>query len=174
MDRPDPHHGQEHQKDLHKPELRERIKAEVMAGDKGARPGQWSARKAQLVAHEYEAAGGGYVGEKTDAQKHLHQWTDEHWQTADGQPAIDGETTHRYLPKEAWDQLTPEQKEATEQQKEAGSLHGEQFVPNTPAAKQARKTATKKSAKRISKRSAAKRPATKSGRTTKTASARKT
>ena len=32
-----------------KPELREKIKAEVVAGDKGGRPGQWSARKAQLV-----------------------------------------------------------------------------------------------------------------------------
>jgi hypothetical protein len=33
-----------------KPELRESIKDRVMAGSKGGKPGQWSARKAQLVA----------------------------------------------------------------------------------------------------------------------------
>ena len=32
------------------PALRERLKAEITAGDKGGRPGQWSARKAQLLA----------------------------------------------------------------------------------------------------------------------------
>jgi hypothetical protein len=31
-----------------KPELRENIKDRVMAGSKGGKPGQWSARKAQL------------------------------------------------------------------------------------------------------------------------------
>ena len=45
-----------------KPELRERIKNRVMAGSKGGKPGQWSARKAQLVALEYKKAGGGYSG----------------------------------------------------------------------------------------------------------------
>jgi len=43
-----------------KPELRENIKDRVMAGSKGGKPGQWSARKAQLVAQEYKKAGGGY------------------------------------------------------------------------------------------------------------------
>ena len=43
-----------------KPELRERIKKKVMASGKGGDPGEWSARKAQLVAQEYKAAGGGY------------------------------------------------------------------------------------------------------------------
>jgi hypothetical protein len=37
-----------------KPELREGIKDRVMAGSKGGKPGQWSARKAQLVAQQYE------------------------------------------------------------------------------------------------------------------------
>ncbi len=30
------------------------------AGGKGGRPGQWSARKAQMLAKRYKAAGGGY------------------------------------------------------------------------------------------------------------------
>ena len=42
------------------PSLRKRIVSEVKASDKGGRPGQWSARKAQLVAKKYKAAGGGY------------------------------------------------------------------------------------------------------------------
>jgi hypothetical protein len=52
-----------------KPELREGIKDRVMAGSKGGKPGQWSARKAQLVAQQYEKAGGGYKGGKDEKQK---------------------------------------------------------------------------------------------------------
>jgi hypothetical protein len=52
-----------------KPELRENIKDRVMAGSKGGKPGQWSARKAQLVSQQYEKAGGGYKGGKGEAQK---------------------------------------------------------------------------------------------------------
>ena len=129
-------------KNYDKPDLREKIKARVTAGDKGGRPGQWSARKAQLVAHEYEAAGGGYLGPPAGNQKHLRQWTDEQWQTADGKPAIRGKTTHRYLPKKAWDQLTPAQQAATDQKKVAGGRRGQQFVANTPAAKRSRRRAT--------------------------------
>jgi hypothetical protein len=38
------------------------VKAEVTRGSKGGRPGEWSARKAQLAAHLYKARGGGYEG----------------------------------------------------------------------------------------------------------------
>ena len=43
-----------------KPKLRERIKNEVMASSKGGKAGQWSARKAQMLARQYKAKGGGY------------------------------------------------------------------------------------------------------------------
>ena len=43
-----------------KPGLRESIKKRVMAGSKGGKPGQWSARKAQMLAKAYKAKGGGY------------------------------------------------------------------------------------------------------------------
>jgi hypothetical protein len=66
-----------------KPELRERIKERIMAGSKGGKPGQWSARKAQLVAQEYEKAGGGYSGKKNEEQKSLEKWGKEKWQTKD-------------------------------------------------------------------------------------------
>ena len=43
-----------------KPTMRKRIFNSVKAGSKGGRSGQWSARKAQLVASRYKKAGGGY------------------------------------------------------------------------------------------------------------------
>ncbi len=64
-----------------KPELRERIKDRVMAGTRGGKAGQWSARKAQLVAQEYEKAGGGYKGGKGEKQKDLEKWGKEKWST---------------------------------------------------------------------------------------------
>jgi len=43
-----------------KPALRKRIFNRIKAGGKGGSPGQWSARKAQMVAKAYKKAGGGY------------------------------------------------------------------------------------------------------------------
>jgi len=44
-----------------KPSLRKRIVSQVKAAaTQGTGAGQWSARKAQLVAKKYKAAGGGY------------------------------------------------------------------------------------------------------------------
>ena len=43
-----------------KPGMRKRLFERIKAGSKGGRPGQWSARKAQLLAKEYKKRGGGY------------------------------------------------------------------------------------------------------------------
>jgi hypothetical protein len=43
-----------------KPALRKRLFNKIKAGGKGGKPGQWSARKAQMLAKAYKAAGGGY------------------------------------------------------------------------------------------------------------------
>lgn len=43
-----------------KPGMRKRLFESIKAGGKGGSPGQWSARKAQLLAAEYKKAGGGY------------------------------------------------------------------------------------------------------------------
>ena len=43
-----------------KPTLRKRLFEEIKAGGKGGSPGQWSARKAQMLARQYKAEGGGY------------------------------------------------------------------------------------------------------------------
>ena len=43
-----------------KPTMRKRLFEKIKAGTKGGKAGQWSARKAQLLASEYKKAGGGY------------------------------------------------------------------------------------------------------------------
>ena len=43
-----------------KPEMRKRLFNRIKAGGKGGRPGQLSARKAQMLAAAYKKAGGGY------------------------------------------------------------------------------------------------------------------
>lgn len=80
-----------------KPDLRERLKKKIMAGTKGGNAGQWSARKSQLLAAEYKAAGGGYKGGKTAKAKSLDKWTKQEWTTASGKPS--GKTGEVYAPK---------------------------------------------------------------------------
>jgi hypothetical protein len=43
-----------------KPSLRKALFNKIKAGSKGGKPGQWSARKAQMLAKQYKAKGGGY------------------------------------------------------------------------------------------------------------------
>ena len=43
-----------------KPTMRKRLFTKIKAVTKGGKAGQWSARKAQMLAKEYKAAGGGY------------------------------------------------------------------------------------------------------------------
>jgi len=43
-----------------KPSMRKRLFQRIKAGGKGGAPGQWSARKAQMLAKQYKAKGGGY------------------------------------------------------------------------------------------------------------------
>ena len=43
-----------------KPTMRKRLFESIKAGGKGGSPGQWSARKAQMLAKQYKAKGGGY------------------------------------------------------------------------------------------------------------------
>ena len=43
-----------------KPSLRKRLFNKIKAGGKGGKPGQWSARKAQMLAKRYKEKGGGY------------------------------------------------------------------------------------------------------------------
>lgn len=45
-----------------KPTMRKGLFEKIKAGTKGGDPGEWSARKAQLLAVEYKKKGGGYRG----------------------------------------------------------------------------------------------------------------
>ena len=123
------------------PKLRESIKNRIMASSKGGKPGQWSARKAQLVAMEYKKAGGGYTGGKTKKQKSLSKWTKEFWGTKSGKPSTQGPqaTGERYLPKAAIKKLTPQEYAATTRAKREGMRQGKQFVSQPK--KVAKKTA---------------------------------
>ncbi|QNF34685.1 hypothetical protein HUW51_18850 [Adhaeribacter swui] len=121
-----------------KPELREKIKEELKQSDKGGKKGQWSARKSQLLAKEYEEQGGGYKGPKDEKSKELDQWTQEDWQTKEGDvKARKKDKTSRYLPKEVWEKLSPEEKKQAEQTKAKGSKKGEQHIAYTTAVKKA-------------------------------------
>ena len=106
------------------PKLWEKVKHDVTDGDKGGRPGQWSARKAQLAVHDYKAEGGGYKGEKSP-DNHLSQWTHEEWGTKSGHASA--ETGERYLPKQAREALTDQEYKRTTAKKRADTAKGKQF-----------------------------------------------
>jgi len=124
------------------PAKREALKKKIMASSKGGKPGQWSARKAQLLAQEYKKAGGGYSGPKTSKQKSLSKWTKEEWGTKSGKPSTQGKkaTGERYLPKKAREALSKEEYKKTSDAKRKGTKAGKQFVkqPKTIAKKTAR------------------------------------
>ncbi|HSD99375.1 MAG TPA: hypothetical protein VLB72_01420 [Burkholderiales bacterium] len=105
------------------PKLWQKVKAEVTEADKGGRPGQWSARKAQLATREYQERGGGYLGEQR-ADNSLKQWTEEDWGTASGRRSI--ETAERYLPKRAREALSDEEYRETTAKKRSDTRRGKQ------------------------------------------------
>ena len=119
------------------PKLWETVKAEITASDKGGKPGQWSARKAQMASHEYQTRGGGYLGEK-DPHNHLAEWTDEEWGTKSGGESL--ETGERYLPKAAREAMTDDEYARTSEAKKKDLAEGKQFSaqPADVAAKAAR------------------------------------
>ena len=106
------------------PELWERVKNEVTAGEKGGKAGEWSARKAQLAVAAYKRKGGGYRGEK-DPHNHLAEWGEEEWGTRSGQPS--GETGERYLPKSAREHLSKAEYARTTAKKRTDAKAGKQF-----------------------------------------------
>lgn len=115
-----------------KPALRERLKRRIIAGGSGGRPGQWSARKAQMLAQAYRKAGGGYrTGRRSRSQRSLRKWTKQRWRTSDGKPAERDGRMRRYLPDAVWKRLSPNQRAATNRKKLQGDKIGKQFVRNT-------------------------------------------
>ena len=101
-----------------------RIVAAVKAGSKGGRPGQWSARKAQIAVARYKKSGGGYKGKKKKSNS-LSKWSKQKWRTSDGKPS---RGKKRYLPDRAWKALSSSEKAATNRAKAKGNKKGKQFV----------------------------------------------
>jgi hypothetical protein len=108
-----------------KPTMRKRLFNKIKASSKGGDPGEWSARKAQILASEYKKAGGGYKKETKAPQKSLSKWTAQKWTTSDGKPS---NGKKRYLPKAAWAGLSTKEKAATNRAKAKGNAAGKQFV----------------------------------------------
>lgn len=108
------------------PDLWERVKARITAGDKGGDPGEWSARKAQMSVAEYKRQGGG-DDESGPVQKDtsLHEWTAEEWGTRSGKES--GDTGERYLPKRVRILLTDDEYRRTTIEKRRDMAAGEQF-----------------------------------------------
>jgi hypothetical protein len=106
------------------PALWKRIVAAVKAGSKGGRPGQWSARKAQIAVARYKKSGGGYKGKKKKSNS-LSKWSKQKWRTSDGKPS---KGKKRYLPDAAWKSLSAAEKRATNRAKAKGNKKGKQFV----------------------------------------------
>ncbi len=106
------------------PKLWDKVKQKVTTGDKGGKPGQWSARKAQLAVSDYKSEGGSYKGKKS-ADNHLSQWTKEDWGTKSGKES--GKTGERYLPKQAREKLSDSEYARTTAKKRADSAKGKQF-----------------------------------------------
>lgn len=121
------------------PDLRRRLKAEIMQSDKGGQPGQWSARKSQMLVREYEAQGGGYISDEKDkAARSLEIWAAQDWQTEEGdERARQDGVTKRYLPGAVWERLSESERQEAEQLKEAASQQGIQPVEWTPAVQRA-------------------------------------
>lgn len=108
------------------PGMRKRLFQQIKAGSKGGPAGKWSARKAQLLAKKYKAAGGGYremggpietnemkAGGLAESQQSLKKWTSQEWDN------VTGKKGDRYLPKNVINSMTSQEKAAENQKKKA-------------------------------------------------------
>ena len=111
------------------PGMRKNLFNRIKAGSKGGPAGKWSARKAQMLAKQYKAKGGGYremggpietnemkAGGLAASQKSLKKWTSQEWDN------VTGKKGDRYLPKNVISSMSPQEKAAeNRKKKEAGS-----------------------------------------------------
>jgi len=78
------------------------------------------------------------------SQQSLKNWTDQEWMTSGthankkrgSSKEVKANGKKRYLPKAAWDALSPGEKAATNKAKAKGNRKGKQFVPQPKSAKQ--------------------------------------
>jgi len=108
------------------PKLREKLKKILMASDKGGKPGQWSARKSQMLASAYENAGGKYIGVKSKEAKSLDKWTKQKWTTKSGKPSL--KTGERYFPEKLIKNMTPSEYAYETRKKREAMKKGDQYA----------------------------------------------
>jgi hypothetical protein len=120
----------------------EKLWESAKAEAKSKMGGKHSARAMQLAGKIYKEKGGGYTGEKTEAQKSMSKWTKEDWGTKSGKPSTQGPkaTGERYLPKKAREALSSEEYKRTSAKKREDTKKGKQFSkqPESVAKKTAR------------------------------------
>ena len=100
------------------------IVASVKSGSSGGRPGQWSARKAQIATKRYKKRGGGYKGAKSSSNR-LSKWSKQKWDyVSKGDEKKPRAKRGRYLPESVRKSLSPSQKASTNRKKRAASTAG--------------------------------------------------
>tara|TARA_Y100000356_G_C11064108_1_gene185401 strand:- start:138 stop:533 length:396 start_codon:yes stop_codon:yes gene_type:complete len=108
-----------------------RIVASVKAGSKGGRPGQWSARKAQIATARYKKSGGGYKGAKS-SDNSLSKWTKQQWDYVSKKDKDKPKSKRgRYLPKTVRQGLSKSEKAATNRRKRKATSQGKQRAKYT-------------------------------------------
>ena len=114
-----------------KPKLWKRIVASVKSGSKGGRPGQWSARKAQIATARYKKAGGGYRGKKSSSNK-LTKWSKQKWDyVSKGDKKKPRAKRGRYLPESVRKSLSRGQKAYTNRKKRQATAKGKRRAKYT-------------------------------------------
>jgi hypothetical protein len=90
--------------------LWKKIVKDIKKSNKGGKPNQWSARKAQLCVKIYKEKGGKYI-ESKKKNNSLHKWTIQKWRTKSGEPSL--LTGERYLPEKAIKNLSKKEYKKT-------------------------------------------------------------
>ena len=103
-----------------------RIVASVKSGSAGGRPGQWSARKAQIATKRYKKRGGGYKGAKSSSNR-LSKWSKQKWDyVSKGDEKKPRAKRGRYLPESVRKSLSASERAATNRKKRQASAKGKQ------------------------------------------------
>jgi len=110
------------------PSLWKKIVSEVKRSNKGGKPGQWSARKAQMAVKSYKKRGGRYSSKKSGSNS-LHRWTKQKWRTRSGKPSIMGPkaTGERYLPEKVIKRTSKKEYERSSRLKRRSIKKGKQY-----------------------------------------------
>ena len=103
-----------------------RIVSSVKSGSSGGRPGQWSARKAQIATKRYKKKGGGYKGAKSSSNS-LSKWSKQKWDyVSKGDEKKPRAKRGRYLPESVRKSLSASEPSATNRKKRQASAKGKQ------------------------------------------------